>query len=405
MAFTVNNAFLHGDLEEDIFMTLPPGFDSKGATKVCKLQKSCMGFKQASRQWFAKFSSTLISHGFIQSKADYSLFTRSQDSSFIALLVYVDDIVIASNDISGVSALTVFLHSVFSLKDLGPLKYFLGLEVARSDKGIVVSQRKYALDILEDSGVLGAKPVFFPMDPNIKLSRSDGELLSDPSSYRRLVGRLVYLTITRPDLSFFVQMLSQFMDSPRKPHMDGASRVLRYLKSSPGQGIFFPSASDLKLKAFCDSDWAGCPDTRRSVTGFCVFLGDSLVSWKSKKQHTVSRSSAEAEYRSMAAVTCEITWLLALLRDLQLPHPDAALVFCDSQAAIHIAANPVYHEHTKHIELDCHVVREKIDQGIIRTLHVKSAHQLADLMTKALHRPVFQGLLSKMNVLDLFHSS
>jgi len=300
-------------LEEDIFMTLPPGFDSKGATKVCKLQKSLYGLKQASRQWFAKFSSTLISHGFIQSKADYSLFTRSQDSSFIALLVYVDDIVIASNDISGVSALTVFLHSVFSLKDLGPLKYFLGLEVARSDKGIVVSQRKYALDILEDSGVLGAKPVFFPMDPNIKLSRSDGELLSDPSSYRRLVGRLVYLTITRPDLSFFVQMLSQFMDSPRKPHMDGASRVLRYLKSSPGQGIFFPSASDLKLKAFCDSDWAGCPDTRRSVTGFCVFLGDSLVSWKSKKQYTVSRSSAEAEYRSMAAVTCEITWLLALL--------------------------------------------------------------------------------------------
>jgi hypothetical protein len=303
-------------LEEDIFITLPPGFDSKGATKVCKLQKSLYGLKQASSQWFAKFSSTLICHGFIQSKADYSLFTRSQGSSFIALLVYVDDIVIASNDVSAVLDLTVYLNSVFNLKDLGPLKYFIGLEVARSGKGIVVSQRKYALDILEDSGVLGAKPVLFPMDPNIKLSRSDGELLSDPSSYRRLVGRLVYLTITRLDLSFSVQMLSQFMDSPCKPHMDAASRVLRYLKSSPEQGIFFPYVSDLKLKAFCDSNWAGCPDTRRSVTRFCVFLGDSLVSWKSKKQNTVSRSSIEAEYRSMAAVTCEITWLLALLRDL-----------------------------------------------------------------------------------------
>lgn len=148
----------------------------------------------------------------------------------------------------------MFLNSVFSLKDLGPLKYFLGLEVARNDKGIVVSQRKYVLDILEDSGVLGATPVLFPMDPNIKLSRSDGELISDPSNYRHLFGRLVYLTITRLDLSFSIQMLSQFMDSPHKPHMDATSQVLRYLKSSPGQGLLFPCDFDLWLKAFCDSD-------------------------------------------------------------------------------------------------------------------------------------------------------
>jgi len=386
-------------------MKLPPGYDSNSASKACKLQKSLYGLKQVSRQLFVKFSFTLISHGFTQSKADYSLFTRTKGSSFIALLVYVDDIVIASNNVEEVSALTIFLNSVFSLKDLGPLKYFLGLEVAHSAKGIVISQRKYALEVLEDYGVLGAKPVFFPMDPNLKLSRTNGELLSNPSSYRRLVGRLVYLTITRPDLPFSVQILSQFMDSPRKPHMDAAFRVLRYLKSSPGQGIFFASDSDLKLRAFCDSDWAGCPDTHRSVTGFCVFLGNSLISWKSKKQHTVSRSFAEAQYRSMASVTCKLAWLLALLKDLQLPHSHEALNFCDSQAAIHIAANPVYHERTKHIEIDCHIVRDKIDQGMVRTLHVKSAHQIADLLTKALHRPVFQDLLSKMNVINLFHSS
>jgi hypothetical protein len=302
----VNNAFLHGDLDEEIYMKLPPNFATIGPSKVCKLQKSLYGLKQASRQWFAKFSSTLI-----------SLFTRTQASSFIALLFYVDDIVIASDNVASVLELTKFLNSVFSLKDLGPLKYFIGIEITRNVKGISISQQKYALEIIEDFGVLGAKPVLFPMDSNLKLSQGDGELLDDPSSYCRLVGRLVYLTITRPDLSFSVQLLSQFMDSPRKPHMDTTFRVLRYLKSSLGQGLLFPSNSSLKLKAFCDSDWAACLDTCLSVAGFCVFLGDSLISWKSKKQHTVSRSFAEAKYRSMVAVTCEITWLLGLLKDLQ----------------------------------------------------------------------------------------
>jgi len=397
----VNNAFLHGDLDEEVFMQLPLGFASKGETRVCKLNKSLYGLKQASRQWFSKFSTTLLQHGFSQSKADYSLFTKKLGSSFIALLVYVDDIVLASNDSKLIDQFIVFLDTHFKLKDLGSLKFFLGLEIARSSSGIALCQRKFALDILNDAGQLAAKPAKFPMEPNIHFSATDGTLLEDPTAYRRLIGRLLYLTTTRPDLTYSVHTLSQFMQSSRQPHMAAALRVLRYVKYAPGQGLFFPSSSTCHLKAFCDSDWAGCPDTRRSVTGFCVFLGSSLISWKSKKQHTVSRSSAEAEYRSMAAVSCEITWLSRLLEDLQVTHSSAALLFCDSKAALHIAANPVYHERTKHIEIDCHIVREKIQMGLIRTLHVSSENQLADLFTKSLSSASFHSLLSKMNIVDL----
>ncbi|XP_050888555.1 uncharacterized mitochondrial protein AtMg00810-like [Lathyrus oleraceus] len=270
-------------------MSLPPGY--------------------ASRQRYSKLSSVLISLGYKQSVSDHSLYTKSTNSEFTAVLVYVDDIVLAGNSSQEIQVVKHFLNQKFKIKDLGKLRYFLGLEIARSPKGIFVNQRKYTLELLQDVGLLATKSSKIPFNPTTKLSSTDGALLEDPSSYRRLIGRLLYLTNTRPDISFSVQHLSQFVSKPLVPHYAVATTILKYLKSAPAKGLFSPVSSSLKLTGYADSDWARCHETRKSIIGYCVFIGSSLISWKSKKPNIVSRSSTEAEYRALASLTCEIQWL------------------------------------------------------------------------------------------------
>ncbi|MCI15401.1 copia protein [Trifolium medium] len=191
------------------------------------------------------------------------------------------------------------------------------------------------------------------------------------------------------------------MVTPSTSHYQAAIHLLRYLKGSPALGLFYPASSTIQLKAFSDSDWATCPTSRKSITGFCIFLGDSLISWKSKKQATVSKSSSEAEYRALASTTCEIQWLTYLLRDLQVAFTTPALLYCDSQSARHIASNPTFHERTKHIDIDCHIVREKLHAHLFHLLPISSIHQLADFFTKQLEAPPFQRLLSKLGMLNI----
>lgn len=190
------------------------------------------------------------------------------------------------------------------------------------------------------------------------------------------------------------------MQAPRVKHWEAALKVVRYLKGTPGQGILLRADSDLSLQGWCDSDWAACPISRRSVTGWLIFLGHSPISWKTKKQHTISRSSAEAEYRSMAAITCELKWLKGLLLSLGVHHPKAIKLFCDSQSALHIAKNPIFHERTKHIEVDCHFVRDAITDGLIAPSYVPTFEQLADIFTKALGKKQFDYLLHRLGIMN-----
>ncbi|XP_042032246.1 uncharacterized mitochondrial protein AtMg00810-like [Salvia splendens] len=251
----INNAFHYGDLEEDIYMTLP--------TRV-------------EVDWMAVEGATPDS---TLSASDHSFFYKSDGAAgFFGIAVYVDDILVATTDPEMTNSFKDFLTQHFKFKGLGVPKYFLGLEIARNKKGIQVCQRKYTMDLLKDTGFLGCKPSSVPMGPVKKLQLDSGSLLEDASKYRRLIGRLLYMCITRPDITFVVHKLSQYVSKPCIEHWQAVERVLKYLKGTPGHGLFYSSSSKPTLSIFSDADWAACPDTRKSMTGYCLFHGNSMIS-------------------------------------------------------------------------------------------------------------------------------
>ncbi|CAL1357087.1 unnamed protein product [Linum trigynum] len=292
----VKNAFLHGDLDEVIYMEKPPGYNVGRPGQVCRLRRSLYGLKQAPRAWFEKFQDTLVGLGYSQSLNYPSLFIKTTSRGIVLLLLYVDDMIITGSDSEGIRLLKDGLQVSFQIKDLGQLSYFLGLEVSRSAAGIFLCQRKYISDLLGDYNMEDCVPVNTPMELNLKLSRESGDKVKDGSQYRSIVGSLIYLSATRPDISYAVQLVSQFMADPRTDHVAALYRILRYLRETKELGLLFPTSGTTTLQAYSDSDYAGCVDTRRSTTGWCVQFGNSFISWRCKKQNKVSKSSTEAEY-------------------------------------------------------------------------------------------------------------
>ncbi|GKV20012.1 hypothetical protein SLEP1_g30193 [Rubroshorea leprosula] len=303
----INNAFLHGHLEEQLFMKQPAGFvDPRFPQHVCKLWKSIYGLKQAPRAWFNELKSFIISQGFSQSKSDSSLFILHKGSTWIYFLVYVDDIIITGSDSSAVQSLIQIMGARFSLKDLGPLNFFLGVEAIPTAAGLFLSQHRYVTDLLQQYNMHEAKPVPTPLAASTSLHLGSGSPLSDGSIYRWLLGSLQYLALTRPDLCFAVNKLSQFMHQPTDAHWQAAKRVLRYLQGTRFHGVLLQPQSALSLHAYSDADWAGDRSTCVSTTGYLVFLGSNPISWRATKQKAVARSSTEAEYRALASAASEL---------------------------------------------------------------------------------------------------
>jgi hypothetical protein len=380
----VSNAFLHGLLKESVFMAQPLGFiDSTQPSHVCKLHKSLYGLKQAPRAWFERFTSHLLTLGFTASLADASLFVLHHGSTTVYLLLYVDDIIITGNNSTAISDIISQLSAAFELNDLGPLCYFLGLQIDYKKVGLFVHQHKYITDLLHKFQMTDCKASPTPIATTPPISTDNNDALSDPTPFHSLVGALQYATFTRPDIAFAVNRVCQFMHKPSTVHFVAAKRILRYLKGTLHKGVLF-QPGHLALIAFTDADWAGDLSDKRFTSGVIVFLGHNPITWLAKKQHTISRSSTEVEYRSLANGAAELAWLRQVLCDLKLFLPSAPLIWCDNTSALALASNPVFHGRTKHIEVDYHFVREKVVCGDLLLQFICTHDQLADIFTKAL---------------------
>jgi histone deacetylase 1/2 len=282
----LQNVFLHGYLDEEVYMKQPPGYEDKSKPHYwCELDKALYGLKQAPRAWYSRLSNKLKQLGFVPSKVDTSLFFYRKGNHVIFMLVYVDDIIVASSSQEAVDALLWDLEKDFAIKDLGDLHYFLGIQVERKDGELLMKQERYAREILKRVNMQLCKSVKMPLCTTEKLSITNGTRLGveDSKRYRSIVGALQYLTLTRPDLSFAVNKVCQFLHSPTTTHWEAVKRILRYVQGTIGLVIKIRKSKSMLVSAFSDADWAGCPDDRRSTGGFAVFLGCNIISWCAKK--------------------------------------------------------------------------------------------------------------------------
>ncbi|CAN1807780.1 Retrovirus-related Pol polyprotein from transposon TNT 1-94 [Linum perenne] len=387
----VKTAFLHGDLEEEIYMQQPEGFSVKGKEKlVCKLQKSLYGLKQAPRQWYKKFDGFMQASGYYKCNADHCCYFKRFQSSYIILLVYVDDMLVAGSDLDEIRRLKKQLSNEFDMKDLGAAKQILGMRINRDkQKGVLqLSQAEYIRRVLKRFNISDAKPVSTPLASHFRLSKDQSPKDAEEEEYMAkvpyasAVGSLMYAMVcTRPDIAHAVGAISRFMSNPGKQHWQAVKWILRYLRGTTDKCLSF-SRSDLKLNGYVDSDFAAEVDHRRSTSGYVYTVGGTAVSWVSQLQKIVALSTTEAEYVAITEASKEMIWLQGLLAELGFEQTKNTL-YCDSQSAIHLAKNSAFHSRTKHIGLRYHFVRSLLEDNVLKLEKIAGSKNPADMLTKA----------------------
>ncbi|GJR61513.1 retrovirus-related pol polyprotein from transposon TNT 1-94 [Tanacetum coccineum] len=390
----IKTTFLNGPLKEEVYVNQPDGFvDPHHPDKVYRLEKALYGLKQAPRAWYDELSNFLVSKGSI----DPTLFITKKGEDILLVQIYVDDIIFGSTNPKLSKRFEKLMHNKFEMSMMGELKFFLGIQIHQSPRGIFINQAKYAQEILKKHGMTSCDSVGTPM----ATKPLDADLSGTPvdqTKYRSMVGALMYLTASRPDIVHATCYCARYQARPTEKHLREVKRIFRYLKNTINMGLWYPKDTGFNLTAFSDSDHAGCLDTRKSTSGGIQFLGgDKLVSWSSKKQDCTSMSSAEAEYVSLSACCAQVLWLRTQLTDYGF-HFDKIPMYCDSKAAIAISCNPVQHSRTKHIDVRYHFIKEQVEKGIIELFFVGTECQLADLFTKALPEDRFRYLVIQLGM-------
>ncbi|GJV32387.1 retrovirus-related pol polyprotein from transposon TNT 1-94, partial [Tanacetum coccineum] len=370
----MKTAFLNGKLKEVVYVSQLEGFvDPDRPHHVYRLKKALYGLKQAPRAWYDTLSKFLLAQGFSKGVVDPTLFIRKTGKHTLHVQIYVDDIIFASTD----------------PKDC--------LQISQNPRGIFINQSKYANEILKKFDLHKSDPVDTPMVERTKLDEDLSGIPVDQTQYRSMIGSLMYLTASRPDLVFAVCMCARYQSKPTKKHLEAVKRVFRYLQGTINMGLWYPKDTAMALTAYADADHAGCQDTRRSTSGSAQFLGDKLVSWSSKKQTSTSISSTEAEYIAMSGCCAQILWMRSQLSDYGFAYNHIPL-YCDNKSAIALCCNNVQHSRSKHIDIRHYFIREQVEKGVVELYFMRTEYQLADIFTKALPRERFEFILPRLGM-------
>ncbi|GKB71162.1 retrovirus-related pol polyprotein from transposon TNT 1-94 [Tanacetum coccineum] len=389
------------DFEESfapVYVSQPDGFvDLDNPNHVYKLKKALYGLKQAPRAWYDMLSLFLISQDFSKGSVDPTLFIRKEGKELLLVQVYVDDIIFAASTPELCDLFAKIMCSKFKMSMMGKISFFLGLQIFQNPRGIFINQSKYALESLKKYGFDSCDPVDTPMVEKSKMDEDKEGKAVDSSHYRGMIGTLLYLTASRPDLPFAICMCARYQARPIEKHLYAVRRIFRYLKGIVNRGLWYPKDSSIALTAFADADHAGCQDTRRSTSGSMQFLGDRLVSWSSKRQKSAAISSTEAEYIAMSGCCAQILWMRSQLTDYGLGFNKIPM-YCDNKSAIALCCNNVQHSRSKHIDIRFHFIKEQVENGVVELYFVNTEYQLADIFTKALCRERINFLIDKLGM-------
>ncbi|GJZ89749.1 putative ribonuclease H-like domain-containing protein [Tanacetum coccineum] len=379
----VKRAFLYGTIEEEGYVCQPPGFkDPQFPDKVYKIEKALYGLHHAPRAWYETLSTYLIENGFRRGTIDKTLFIKKDKGDILLVQVYVDDIIFGSTKKSLCDEFEGLMHKRFQMSSMGELTFFLGLQVQQKKDGIFISQDKYMADILKKFDFATMKTASTPMEPNKALIKDEEADSVDVHLYRSMIGSLMYLTTSRPDIMFVVCACARFQVTPKMSHLRAVKRIFRYLKGQPKLGLWYPRDSPFDLKAFFDSDYARASLDRKFTTGGCQFLDKRLISWQCKKQTIVANSTTESEYVAAANCCRQVLWIQNQMLDYGFNFMNTK-IYIDNESTICIVKNPIFHSKTKHIEIRHHFIRDCYEKKLIQVIKIHTDHNVADLLTKA----------------------